>query len=672
MNINKTILSLFLLAMLMYMCKNKEMKHTESTEFQWELEEFADVRILRYQIPGFEKLSPQQKELVYYLAEAGMAGRDIIYDQNHRYNLAIKEVLQHIHLNYKGDKENASWQAFDLWSKRFWFSNGNHHHYSHQKFDLGFSRNYLEKLMQESKTSLEEEVLEYLFDPKIDAKKVSKDDAEGQDLLLQSAVNFYGPDVNTEEAQGFYQHMRKSGEVNPPSYGLNSRLIKENGILKEETYKLGAKYSAAIEKIIFWLKKAEKVAENEAQAKALRLLITYYETGDLKIWDEYNIAWVQATEGDVDYINSFIEVYNDPIGYKANFESIVQITDFEASQRMKTLSEHIAWFEKNSPIQEEYKKPNVKGVTYKVVNVASEAGDASPATPIGVNLPNADWIRAQHGSKSVSLGNIEHAYDMASPKGLLDEFCFTTAEKERAEKWGATASKLHTALHEVVGHASGRAKEGVSNAKEKLANFYSTIEEARADLVALYYIMHPELISFNLMEDLEVGRAEYDAYFRNGLMLQLRRITPGDQLEEDHMRNRQLIALWAYELGEQKRAVERKVVKGKTYFVINDYEALQKIFGEMLREIQRIKSEGDYKAAKLLVEKYGIKVEGELHAEVLKRSAPLKIPPYAGFVNPILKPVFEKEKIIDVVIEYPESFKEQMLYYHTNYSFLKP
>ncbi len=651
-------------------CKNESNTMVEESSFQWEVEQFADVRILRYQVPGFEKLSLQQKTLVYYLAQAGLSGRDIIYDQNHRFNLALKEAIQNIFIHYKGDKNSQQFQAFEVWSKRFWFSNGNHHHYSHQKFDPGFSKEFLKKLLLESNHSLENEIIDYIFLPSIDSKKVSKD--EEKDLLLSSAVNFYGPDVSAAEAQAFYNAMRDTNDKTPPSYGLNSRLINENGQLKEEVYKWNGKYHEAIEKIIFWLGKAVEVAENEPQAKALRLLIAYYKTGDLKLWDEYSIAWVQATEGDIDYINSFIENYNDPIGYKANFESIVQINDFEASERMKTLSENILWFEQNSPIQPEYKKPDVKGVSYKVVHVVSESGDASPATPIGVNLPNADWIRALHGSKSVSLGNIEHAYDMASPKGLLQEFSFTLAEVERAEKYGATASKLHTALHEVVGHASGKAKEGLNSAKEKLAHYYSTLEEARADLVALYYILDPKLIEIGLMESLEVGKAEYDAYFRNGLLLQLRRIEPGEQLEEDHMRNRQLVALWAYEMGKEKNVVERKVLKNKTYFVVNDYEALRGIFGQMLREVQRIKSEGDFAAAKKWIELYGVKVDGELHAEVLKRSQSLNIPPYAGFINPVLIPVIENGKMIDVSIEYPTDFKEQMLYYHREYSFLKP
>ncbi|MFN4298313.1 MAG: dipeptidyl-peptidase 3 family protein [Thermaurantimonas sp.] len=638
-------------------------------DFQWELERFADIRILRYQIPDFDSLSLKQKLLVYYLVQAGLSGRDIIYDQNHRYNLTLRHCFDKIMTELDGRETGLEWDAFEEYVKRFWFANGVHHHYSHQKFEPGFSREYLEGLLKKTGQSLPAEVIEFMFNPAIEARKVVRD--EGSDPVLESAVNFYDPGITTAEAEAFYNAMRKPGDSTPISYGLNSKLVRlPDGRLAEKVWKVGGMYGPAIERIVYWLEKAVEVAENQKQADALKLLIEYYRTGDLRTWDAYNIAWVQATEGVIDYINSFIEVYNDPIGYKANYETIVQIDDFEASRRMRVLAEHAGWFERQSPIQPEYKKENVVGISYRVVNVAGEAGDASPATPIGVNLPNADWIRVRYGSKSVSLGNIEDAYDKAGARPILEEFCFTTAELERALKYGGVASKLHTALHEVIGHASGKPKEGVTNAKERLSKYYSTIEEARADLVALYFITDPYLRELGLVESEEVGKAEYDSYIRNGLMLQLRRLKPGEQLEEDHMRNRQLVAKWVYEKGKPDNVIERKVVNGKTYYIINDYDKLRALFGELLREVQRIKSEADYEAARRLVEGYGVKVDADLHAEVLRRTEALKIPPYAGFVNPELVPVEKDGQIIDIRVEYPTSFKQQMLDYGRRYSFL--
>jgi dipeptidyl-peptidase-3 len=442
------------------------------------------------------------------------------------------------------------------------------------------------------------------------------------------------------------------------------------GQLEERVWKQGGMYGAAIDQVIYWLEKAEMVAENEEQAKALSLLIEYYKTGDLKLWDEYNMVWTRATEGDIDYINSFIEVYNDPLGKKASYESIVQIKDFEASARMKVVADNVQWFEDQSPILPEHKKANVVGVTYKMVNVAGESGDASPSTPIGVNLPNADWIRAEHGSKSVSLANIEGAYEKAAGKGLLEEFVFSEEERMRAEQHGELGSKLHTALHEVVGHASGKLNPGVGTPKETLKNYASTLEEARADLVALYFIMDPKMIEIGLMTDDGPAKAEYDNYIRNGMMLQLRRLNPGEMIEEDHMRNRQLVAAWAYEKGRSAGVIEKKVVDGKTYFVVNDYQALRRLFGELLREIQRIKSTGDFEAGKALVETYGVKVDAQLHQEVLNRSKKLNIAPYAGFINPRLVPIEQNGKIVDVKVEYPDDFTQQMLEYAKKYSFL--
>ncbi len=641
----------------------------EKEEFQWETERFADIRILRYQVEGFDQLTLKQKELVFYLTQAGLSGRDIIYDQNHRYNLAIRKTLEQIVQNYSGNKDSENWKALLVYAKRVWFSNGIHHHYSNQKFQPEFDRAFLEDILKTSKITLSNEVLEVMFNPNLDAKKVSKDD--GVDLCLSSSVNFYAPDITQKEVESFYQQRLDPKDEQPISHGLNTRVSRNaNGQLMEEIYKIGGLYSTAIEQIVYWLDKAISVAENEVQAKALKLLVEYYKTGDLNVWDAYNVAWVEATEGDIDYINGFIEVYNDPLSMKANYESIVQIKDFDASARMAVVSQNVQWFEDQSPIMDNHKKLDVKGVTYKTVVVAGESGDAAPSTPIGVNLPNADWIRAKHGSKSVSLANIEHAYDKASGKGLLEEFAFSKAEQERAEKHGELASKLHTALHEVVGHASGKINKGIGNPKETLKNYASTLEEARADLVALYYIMDPKLIELGLMESLEVGKTEYEGYIRNGLMLQLRRIQPGENLEEDHMRNRQLVAAWVFQAGKSENVIERKTVEGKTYFVVNDFDKLRNLFGQLLREIQRIKSEGDFAAGKALVETYGVKVDSSLHKEVIERSAKLNIPPYAGFINAQIEPIIENNDTINFKVVYPNDFTEQMLFYAKNYSFL--
>lgn len=637
--------------------------------FQWETEQFADLRLLRYQIAGWDNLSLDQKKLVYYLTQAGLSGRDITWDQYYRHNLEIRKALETVVKNYNGDKESKDWKNFMVYTKRVWFSNGIHHHYSNTKLKPEFSKEYFENILTVSNASLSAEAKDAIFNDK-DMKKVSKD--PDQDLLLASAVNFYDPDITEEEAIAFYKKQIDPNTKTPISYGLNSKLVRaEDGSIKEVKWSADGMYGSAITEIIGWLEKAKGVAENEAQANALGILIEYYKTGDLKKWDEYNIAWVEATEGDIDYINSFIEVYDDPLGYKATYETVVQIKDFDASQKMAVISENIQYFEDNSPIMDEHKKPNVKGVTYKMVNVAGEAGATTPSTPIGVNLPNANWIRAEHGSKSVSLANIEHAYEEAKGAGFLEEFTFTKEELERAKKYAGNSSKMHTALHEVVGHASGRLNEGVGTPKETLKNYASTLEEGRADLVALYYIMDPKLIELGLIDTMEVGKAEYDNYIRNGLMLQLRRLEVGDNIEEDHMRNRQLVAGWAYEMGKADNVIEKKTLDGKTYFVVNDYDKLRDIFGQQLREIQRIKSEGDYEAGKKLVETYGVKVDPAIHKEVLARTEKLHIAPYSGFVQPELKPVMEGENITDIEVVYPTDFTQQMLMYGEKYSFLK-
>ena len=668
-----------LLAMLVSACgdtattqQNEEVQEVAeepADDFQYLAEQFADLKIIRYQIPGFDRLTTKQKELVYYLTQAGLAGRDIMYDQNYRHNLKIRRALENIVTNYDGDKDAEDWQNFMTYVKRVWFSNGIHHHYSNNKIMPDFSKEYFESLLSATSAELTDEVKTAMFDPNVDNIKVNLDPEKG--LVKGSAVNFYAPDITEAEVDAFYKAKADPSDKTPVWHGLNSRLVKENGELKEQVYKVGGLYGPAIEKIVYWLEKATTVAENEAQKKALELLIKYYQTGDLKVWDEYNIAWVNATEGDIDYINGFIEVYNDPKGYRGSYESIVEINDFDASERMAVLANNAQWFEDNSPLLEENKKKNVVGVTYKVVNVAGESGDASPSTPIGVNLPNSDWIRAQHGSKSVSLGNIVSAYSGASGSGMLQEFAWDEEEVARAKEHRQLGDKLHTALHEVIGHASGQLNEGVGTPKETLKSYASALEEGRADLVALYYLMDPKMVELGLIPSLEVGKEEYDSYIRNGLMLQLRRLEPGDVIEEAHMRNRQMIAKWAYEKGKAENVIEKKVRDGKTYFVVNDYEKLRGLFGELLREIQRIKSEGDYEAGKNLIENYGVQVDQELHKEVLARVENLKSAPYGGFINPVLVPEMDDEgNITDVKVEYPTDFTEQMLYYAENYSHL--
>lgn len=650
--------------------ETKEETKTEES-FVWSPESFADIKIVRYQIPGFDSLNLNQKKLVYYLTQAGLAGRDIMWDQNYRYNLEIRKAIETIFENYKGKKSGEEWDRFVTYSKRMWFSNGIHHHYSNDKFIPKFTQEYFLELLKESNATLSEAAINAMFNPLQDLKKVSQDTKT--DLLLSSAINFYGPDVTQKEAKDFYASKKDAKADEPLSHGLNSKLVKENGVLKELVYSENGLYGSAIKEIIKWLTLASGVAENEAQKKALDLLIKYYQTGDLATWDAYNIAWVNATEGDIDYINSFIEVYNDPLGYKGSYESIIQINDFDASARMAVVAENAQYFETNSPVLPQHKKDKVVGISYKVVNVAGESGDASPSTPIGVNLPNADWIRKKHGSKSVSLGNISYAYEMADGPGLLSEFAFNEEEIKRSQEHGSLAGKMHTALHEVIGHASGQLEPGVKDPSTTLQNYASPLEEARADLVALYYVMDPKMIEFGLVPSLEVGMAEYDGYLRNGYMLQLRRILPGNTIEQAHMRNRQMVAKWVIEKGTAVNAVEIVKRDGKTFIHILDYNKMRELFGELLQEVQRIKSQGDYAACAKLFETYGIQVDQEIHKEVLARSEKLNIPPYGGFINPELVPVLDDAgNITDVKVEYPNDFLQQMLSYGKRYSFLKP
>ncbi len=672
----KSIFAICFIAVFAWSCKNdsKEPVKDDTTEkvsgeFDFNVEQFADIKILRYQISGWDNLSLKEQKLVYYLTQAGLAGRDIMWDQNYRHNLKIRKALENVYSNYSGDKTSKDWMAFEEYLKRVWFSNGIHHHYSNDKLKPAFSKDYLNELLKVTSTKLDGVAFDVIFNDE-DSKKVNQ--AKGVDNVALSAVNFYGPNVTNADVEKFYAAKKSPNPNQPLSYGLNSQLVKEDGVLKERVYKSGGLYGSAIDEIVKWLEKAQGVAENKAQGDALGLLIQYYKTGDLQTWDDYNVAWTAATEGNVDYINSFIEVYNDPLGYRGSYETIVQINDFEMSKRMKVLSDNAQWFEDNSPLMDEHKKDSVVGVTYKVVTVAGEAGDASPSTPIGVNLPNANWIRKEVGSKSVSLGNIIEAYANSKGSGRLKEFVHDEEELQLEEKYGQLADKLHTALHEVIGHASGQLNPGVGETKETLKNYASTLEEGRADLVGLYYLYDSKLQDLGLVDDWKsVGKAAYDGYIRNGLMTQLVRLNLGDDVEEAHMRNRQWVSAWVFEKGKADNVIEKVTRDGKTYFNINDYDKLHELFGQLLRETQRIKSEGDYAAVEALVEGYGVKVDQAIHAEVLKRNEAYPDPPYSGFVNPVLVPEMDENgEITAIKVTQPVGFPEQMLEYSKMYNFL--
>jgi dipeptidyl-peptidase-3 len=642
----------------------------ENAAFEYFVEQFSDIKVLRYQIPGWENLTLKEQILVYYLTQAGTSGRDIMWDQNYRYNLKIRKALEHIYQNYNGDKSTEDWANFETYLKRVWFSNGIHHHYSNEKIQPSFSKVYFSFLMKETETELAPSITAILYN-EIDSKKVNLDVSKG--LLAGSAINFYDKGITLKEAEDFYAKKTSPDPSKPYSYGLNSKLVRNvKGQLEEKVWKSNGMYGEAIDKITYWLEKAKSVAENKNQADALGLLISYYKTGSLQIWDDYNIAWLAATEGNIDYINSFIEVYNDPLGYRGSYEGVVQIKDFDMSKKMEVVSGNAQWFEDNSPLMPQHKKKNVVGVSYKTVIVAGESGDSSPSTPIGVNLPNADWIRAGHGSKSVSLGNIIDAYSKAGGKGKLQEFANDNEEVALAEKYGEIGDKLHTALHEVVGHASGQINVGVGTPKETLKSYASTLEEGRADLVGLYYLYNPKIQELDLVDDWKkMGMESYDSYIRNGLMTQLFRLELGANIEEAHMRNRQWVSAWVFEKGSKDNIIEKLSRNGKTYFNINNYEKLQNLFGQLLREVQRIKSEGDYEAGKALVENYGVKVDQTLHAEVLERNKQFSSAAYSGFVNPLLIPTLDaKGTIISIEVRQPNSFAEQMLYYSKNFAFL--
>lgn len=660
-------------------CKDSgKEKPAAAKEFTVEAEQFADIKMLRYQIPGWEELTAQQKELAYYLYEAALCGRDIIYDQKSKYGILLRKTLEAAYGTYKGDKNSADWKKFEEYCGQFWFSNGNHHHYGNEKFVPGCSEAYFAEVIKNSDATLlpvnEGEnvdafiarITPLVYDMTIEPKVI--DLRPDIDNVVNSSNNFY-EGVTQAEVETFYSKFDTKGDA--PSWGLNTKLMKENGQIVEKVWKVGGMYSPAIEKIVFWLEKAATVAENEQQKKSLDLLVQYYKTGDLKTFDEYSIAWVNDTASRIDVVNGFIEVYLDAIGKKGSFESVVSMKDMEATKRINAIAQQAQWFEDNSPLMPEHKKKEVKGITAKAITTIVESGDAAPATPIGVNLPNADWIRKNHGSKSVSLSNIVAAYNIAKSKGgFLEEFVADDKVRARMKEHGNLASDLHTDMHECIGHASGQINPGVETTDKTLKNYASCLEEARADLVALYYAMDQKLVDIGVAPSTEVGKAEYDSYMMNGLMTQLTRLKLGDQIEEAHMRNRALNAYWVYEKGLKDSVVTFVKKDGKTYVQINDYNKLRDLFGQLLREIQRIKSEGDYTAGKALVETYGVKVNPELHKEVLERYAKLDAKPYSGFIQPRLVAVKTGDKVTDVKVEYPESFFKQMMEYGKNYGYL--
>jgi dipeptidyl-peptidase-3 len=647
--------------------------------FEYISEQFADLRVLRYKIEDFDKLSLQNKTLLYYLYEAALSGRDIIYDQNYKYNLSIRKTLEALITNYKGDAENDEYQKLLVYAKRVWFSNGIHHHYNQDKFVPECSEQFFVSQVSalpdselplepnETKDAFIAKIKPLIFDPNVASKKVNLDSKI--DLVQSSAVNFY-EGITQKEVSAFYENLKVKGDSNQPMYGINSKLVKQNGIITEKVWKVGGMYTQAIEKIVYWLEKAVTVSENENQKDALIKLIKFYKSGSVKDFDEYNIAWVKDVNSAIDVVNGFIEVYQDPLGIKGSFESVVSVKDFVASKRIATIGANAQWFEDNSSIQPEHKKKNVVGISAKVINAVVESGDAAPSTPIGINLPNNEWIRETHGSKSVNLGNIVEAYEQAAGASVVNEFYYTDEIRQRVLNCAGLADKLHTDMHEVIGHASGQINKGVGQPNETLKNYASALEEGRADLVALYYLFDKKLIELGVMPSLDYGMAAYDEYITKGLLVQLSRIKPGKSIEEAHMRNRQMVAAWVYEKGKKDSVIVKKFENGKTYFVITNYDKLRTLFGDLLREIQRVKSEGDYKAGKNLIENYGVKVDPKLHEEILERYKKLGMAPYQGFIQPKLLPVMEGDQIRDVKIEYPKSFQEQMLYFGKKYSFL--
>ena len=644
-------------------CSEKEV------EFKYSVDEFADIEVLRYQVPGWDKLTLGQKEYLYHLSEAAKAGRDIIWDQNFKYNLKIRKVLENIIENYKGDKESMQYKDFLVYAKRVFFSNGIHHHYAEDKILPACSQEYFESLMSEVGDEAKiEELIPIIFNPELYFQRKYQGDKE--DLLLASSVNFYDG-VTKEEAVKFYDAKENPKDTCPVSYGLNSKLVKNGNIISEEVYKVGGLYGSALNVIISHLEKAKAVAENDIQKNYITELIDYYKTGDLKLWDKYNVSWVKDTESDVDFVNGFVEDYNDPLGRKATWESVVNFRDIVASKRTSIISSNAQWFEDNSPIDPRFRKEKVKGVSAKVINVVCIAGDSYPATAIGINLPNADWIRKEYGSKSVTIANISAAYDEASnqrPKSILTEFAWDQAEIDLIKKYGSVTGDLHTDLHECLGHGSGQLLEGVS--PSALKEYSSALEESRADLFALYYLADPKMIELGILDNPNAYKAEYINYIRNGLFTQFTRVELGKTNTQAHMQCRKLIAEWCFEKGKNENIIEKRVRDGKTYFVINDFEKLRDLFGQMLGEIQRIKSEGDFEAGKNLIEKYAVNIDPALHKEVRERYATLDLKPYRGFINPEIVPVEKNGKIVDYNLVYFDDFLQQQLEYGKKYATL--
>ena len=658
-------------------CGGQKQTSAEAEKMNYNVEQFADLQILRYRVPGFEELSLQQKKLVYYLTEAALQGRDILFDQNGKYNLRIRKALEAVYTSYKGDKTSDEFKALEVYLKRVWFSNGIHHHYGSEKFVPGFTPEFFRQAIEsvdastlplaegQSVAQLCDEIFPVIFDPKVMPKRVNQ--ADGEDLVLTSACNYYDG-VTQKEAEDFYAAMKDPKDETPISYGLNSRLVKENGKVQEKVWKVGGLYGQALEKIVYWLEKAETVAENPEQKAVITKLIEYYRTGDLKTFDEYAILWVKDLNSRVDFVNGFTENYGDPLGMKASWESLVNFKDLEATRRTEIISSNAQWFEDHSPVDKQFKKEQVKGVSAKVITAAILAGDLYPSTAIGINLPNSNWIRSVHGSKSVTIGNLIEAYNKAARgNGFREEFVAGEEEKVLLDKYADLTDSLHTDLHECLGHGSGKLLPGVD--PDALKAYGSTIEEARADLFGLYYLPDAKLVELGLTPDAEAYKAGYYSYMMNGLMTQLVRIEPGRDVEEAHMRNRQLIARWALEHGAADKVVELVRRDGKTCVRVNDYSRLRHLFGELLAEIQRIKSEGDLEAARQLVERYGVKVDPKLHKEVLARYKALNLAPYKGFVNPVYTAVRDGEgRITDVTVDYTEEYAGQMLRYSRDYS----
>lgn len=673
-------------------CGRQPEPKAEENEFQWIVDRFDDIKVLRYRVDGFEQLPLQQKLLVYYLNQAALCGRDIIYDQNFKYNLMIRRALEAIYTDASIDRTTPEWAAFEKYLKKVWFANGIHHHYSSDKFQPEFSQTYFDTLLsvtphalfpldvnaaedmdEAQKSAAVEEAFErmraiiepVIFDPTVASIRVNQN--EGVDVVVNSANNYY-EGVTQREAENFYARMMKPGDKTPISYGLNSKLVKENGKIVERVWRVGGMYSSALEQIVGWLEKAAEVAEGTQQT-TIEKLISYYRSGDLKEFDQFNVLWVQDTDSKVDFVNGFTENYGDPLGYKSSWEALVNFRDEEATKRTATISDNAQWFEDNSPIQPQYKKKEVKGVSAKVITAAMLGGDSYPATAIGINLPNADWIRKDYGSKSVTIQNITYAYaESARGNGFQEEFVLRPEDRARIEKYGTLADNLHTDLHECLGHGSGQLAPGTKG--DELRQYGSALEETRADLFGLYYLADDKLVELGIVPDKELYKAQYASYIMNGMMTQLARIEFGKNVEQAHMRNRKLIAEWCYDMGRKENVIEKVVENGKTYVVVNDFEKLRSLFGQMLREIQRIKSEGDYQAGRELIENYAVKIDPALHREVLDRYAQLNIAPFSGFVNPRYSPVMEAGKIVDIAIEYVDSYPEQMLEYSQNYSFL--